>query len=91
MFNPVHTEKSMREAARGRFTFTIPIDLTKTEIKKWIEKAWPVQVVKVQTLITPGKSYRTGRNGRAYKPNIKKALVTLKAGQKIADYGTETV
>lgn len=83
MLKPIKSEKSLHDVARDRFTFAVPVGLNKTEIRSLIQKTFPVQVIKVHTQITPGKSYRTGRSGRAYRPNVKKAVVTLKAGQKI--------
>jgi len=83
MLKPIKSEKSLHEVAAGRFTFAVPIGLNKTEIRSLIQKTFPVQVIKVHTQITPGKSYRTGKKGSAYRPNVKKAVVTLKKGQKI--------
>ena len=47
-----------------------------------MESLFKVTVTDVNTLITRGKTKRMGR-GTAKKPNWKKAIVTLKAGDKI--------
>lgn len=83
MFKPVHTERSLREVSRNKYTFKVPCALNKNQIREFVEKAWPVNVIKVQTAITHGKTYRTGKVGRSQKLDTKKAVVTLKAGQKI--------
>ncbi len=86
MLKPIKSEKSMQAAGRGRFTFVVPESMTKTQIKALVQTTFPVQVVAVNTQITPGKSYRTGKRGSATKPNVKKAVVTLKKDQKIDLY-----
>ncbi len=58
------------------------------EIKKAVEQLFGVEVVKVNTTITKGKSKRFGKTlGR--RSDVKKAYVTLKAGQDVemADLG----
>lgn len=84
MLKPLRTEKSLRQAALGRYTFAADLRVNKTDIKHSVEKLFGVQVTKVQTAIMPGKSYRTGRKaGYANRSDWKKATVTVKSGQKI--------
>lgn len=64
------TEKSMLDAGRGKFTFEVAHFATKPLIKRAIETQFSVNVVKVQTATMPEKKR-------------KKAVVTLKAGQRI--------
>ena len=58
---------------------------TKDEIKAAIEKRFDVKVDSVNTLINRGKIKRV-RMVAGKKPNWKKAYITLKAGQKIAEF-----
>lgn len=84
LIKPIVTEKAMREAKMGRFTFAVGIADNKTGIKKEVGKAFGVKVVKVQTLIVPGKEYRMGKKWqKGAKSDWKKAIVTLSEGQKI--------
>ena len=64
----------------GVQVFKVDINATKLEIKKAVEKLFGVQVLKVNTTITKGKTKRFGKTlGR--RSDVKKAYVTLKAGQ----------
>lgn len=84
LIKPIVTEKAMREAKMGRFTFAVGIGDNKTGIKKEVEKAFGVKITKIQTLIVPGKEYRKGKSRNiGVKSNWKKAVVTLAEGQKI--------
>lgn len=88
MLKPIRTEKSLKEAASGKYTFTASPFTRKPEIKAWVEKAFGVNVTKVQTTIVHGKTYRAGRGGqKARHADFKKAIVTVKSGQKIDIYG----
>ena len=85
LIKPIVTEKAMREAKLGRFTFAVGIGDNKTQIKSEIEKAFGVKVVKVQTLIVPGKEYRKGKSrNMGVRSDWKKAIVTLSEGKKIS-------
>ncbi|EOW9069581.1 50S ribosomal protein L23 [Acinetobacter baumannii] len=79
---PVFSEKAqVLGDTAGVQVFKVDINATKLEIKKAVEKLFGVEVVKVNTTITKGKTKRFGRTlGR--RSDVKKAYVTLKAGQK---------
>jgi large subunit ribosomal protein L23 len=78
----IHTEKSTVDEANGKYLFWVKINSTKIQIKEAVESIYKVNVVKVNTSIFPGKSKRV-RYQLGYTPDWKKAIVTLKAGQKI--------
>ena len=81
---PVITEKSMREASMGRFTFVVAKDSTKSEIGHAVKEAFKVDAVKIQTLIVPSKEKRIFRKReKAVASAWKKAIITVKSGQKI--------
>ena len=86
---PVFSEKAqvLGEAA-GVQVFKVAINATKLEIKKAVEQLFGVQVVKVNTTITKGKTTRFGKTLRR-RSDVKNAYVTLKAGQDVqmADLG----
>ncbi|OWV13899.1 50S ribosomal protein L23 [Fibrobacter sp. UWB1] len=70
-----------------KYVFKVAKTATKTEIKDAIEKRFGVKVDSVNTLINRGKMKRV-RMGMVAgkKSNWKKAYITLKAGQKIAEF-----
>jgi len=80
---PLVTEKSMAGGAFSKYTFEVDLDANKIEIARAIEEMFPnVKVAKVNTLHVKGKRKRMrGRPG--YTPDTKKAVVTLKPGQRI--------
>lgn len=82
---PIISEKSMADAAKSRFTFRVSRRADKLAIKKEVEEKFKVNVLGVATITTKGRSTRTGkRRIEVTKQPKKKAIVTLKMGQKIA-------
>lgn len=87
IIKPVITEKSLSKAAAGWYTFAAHEASQKPVIAKAIEDLYKVDVTDVRTMIMHGKERRTGkRMKRVRRSDWKKALVRLKAGQKIDAY-----
>lgn len=84
IISPIITEKSMIDAGKGKFTFRVDKDANKFEIKKAVEKKFKVHVTNISTNTLKGKSVRTGmrRTEKKLSP-LKKAVITLKKGEKI--------
>lgn len=81
---PIITEKSMRDAGLGRFTFKVAIGANKPFIKSAIEKKFKVKVLKTFISIVKGKTDRIGvRRVEIVKTPWKKATVKLAKDQKI--------
>lgn len=81
---PMVTEKSVAAAEGGKYTFKVDPDANKIEIREAIERIYPnVHVTKVNTVSVRGKSYRLGRVKTRKRPDWKKAIVTLRPGEKI--------
>jgi len=82
---PLVTEKGMYLAeARNTYPFAVDMRATKRGIKRAIEAAFGVKVMKVHTMRMHGKPRRVGRRPRIIrKPDWKKALVTLAEGDRI--------
>ncbi|MFZ5634526.1 MAG: 50S ribosomal protein L23 [Bacillota bacterium] len=79
---PLITEKSMDLVGENKYTFIVDLNSNKIEIKKAVEELFKVKVEKVHTIRYKGRMTRVrGRIGRT--PDYKKAIVTLKAGDKI--------
>ncbi len=86
ILSPRITEKAMSKALETQYTFTVRPDATKTQIRHAVELIFKVNVVRVNTVNVRGKarSFARGRvrtSGR--RSDYKKAIVTLKSGQKI--------
>ena len=79
---PLITEKNARLQEAGKYAFEVAANATKPQIKAAIESAYKVKVTGVNIMVVKGKEKRMGR-GLYMTPDWKKALVTLKAGDKI--------
>lgn len=85
LVKPLITERSMRDAAAGKFTFQVDRFANKSEIAKEIAAVFKVHPIKVATMILKGEKKRSLRSRNiAQEADIKKAIVTLKKGEKIA-------
>lgn len=84
---PVITEKStMLKESANRFVFRVDVKANKRQIKRAIEALFEVTVLDVRTAVYRGKmSVVMNRRGRfqGYRPNWKKAYVTLAEGDTI--------
>jgi large subunit ribosomal protein L23 len=80
---PLITEKStIQKEMNNQLAFEVDRRANKIEIKKAVERIFKVQVEDVRTQNYQGKIKRLGRTlGR--RRHWKKAVVTLKPGQKI--------
>jgi large subunit ribosomal protein L23 len=79
------SEKGTRQSdLLNQYTVVADTRANKTQIRKAVQELFKVKVVKVNTLNVRGKArrQRTTQAGRA--PNWKKAIVTLKEGDKIS-------
>ena len=74
--------EEVREQGLVGLLFEVSMDANKIEIKQAIEALFSVKVVDVHTQIMRGKEKRIGRF-MGMRPNWKKAIVTLAAGNKI--------
>lgn len=79
---PIVTEKSTAQQERGRYTFEVDPRATKLQIKEAVQRAFEVDVVKVNTMNFRGKRKRFGPRF-AQKKSWKKAVVTLAPGGSI--------
>ncbi len=77
------TEKGTAQSEKeNKNTFCVAKNATKQEIKYAFEKIFKKKPVSVNTMQVGGKEKRT-RFGFGKKPDWKKAIVTLKQGDKI--------
>lgn len=84
--SPRITEKSMNSALSHQYSFVVHPRATKTQIRHAVEELFKVNVLKVNTVNVGGKRKSFARRGvrtEGSTKDYKKAVVTLKAGQKI--------
>ena len=79
---PVITEKATVLTEQNKVVFRVAMDATKDEIAAAVEELFKVRVIKVNTLITKGKTKRF-RGILGKRSDVKKAIVTLQEGQTI--------
>lgn len=83
VLTPKISEKAIYLAERGIYIFEVPTSANKIEVAKAVESAFKVNVTDVNMVIAKGKLKRFKQIlGR--RQDIKKAMVKVKAGQKIA-------
>jgi large subunit ribosomal protein L23 len=79
-----------------KYTFVVAKDASKIEIKNAVEAIYNagkkkkdslIQVTSVRTIRMVGKKRRVGQRSSGYRPDRKKAIVTLAKGQMIEDFG----
>lgn len=79
---PVLSEKAVGEMEIGKYAFYVHPKAGRGEVKDAIESVFNVEVTKINLQNLRGKLKRMGRfEGR--RPTRKKAIVTLKPGQRI--------
>lgn len=79
-----------------KYTFIVAPDANKIEIKAAVEAIYNegkkkkdelITVTSVRTIAMRGKKRRVGMRSTGYRPDRKKAIVTLAKGQMLEDYG----
>jgi len=79
-----------------KYTFIVAPDANKIEIKAAVEAIYNegkkkkdemITVTSVRTVTMKGKRRRVGMRSTGYRPDRKKAIVTLAKGQMLEDYG----
>jgi large subunit ribosomal protein L23 len=80
---PWVTEKATGLGALRQYVFSVSSAATKPEIKKAITELYKVDVVAVNVVNLPAKAKRFRGVVRSSSDGHRKAIVTLKEGQKI--------
>lgn len=82
LLRPLVTEKSTVLTGQDKYVFEVDARANKAQIREAVEIAFNVRVVDVNTMMMKGKPRRFGRKV-VNRPDWKKAIVTLVAGDKI--------
>jgi len=80
---PIITEKGTVEKEKhNKVTFEVTLRANRIDVKHAVERLFKVKVLNVNMMNVHGKKKRMGKSlGR--KPDWKKAIVTLKEGERI--------
>lgn len=79
---PIITDKATRLLENNQYSFVVDRYSDKPTIKASIEYLFDVKVIKINTCRLPRKKKRVGKYV-GWKPNYKKAIVTLSEGDVI--------
>jgi large subunit ribosomal protein L23 len=91
IIRPLVTEKSMKDVGEGIYTFAVAKSATKMQIKRALKDAFNVNVSSISTSIMKGKKKKVGVRRREVTDTIlKKAIIMLKKGERIALFEPET-
>lgn len=82
ILKPVITEKSTAGSEHNKVVFKVRMDADKKLIKEAVEAIFGVKVVKVNTLVSKGKT-KIFRGREGLRSDTKKAIVTLKEGETL--------
>jgi len=80
---PLITEKNTALQAQGKYAFEVAGEANKHQIKQAVEMAFKVKVSAVNVMTVHGKERRM-RGRQVLTQSWKKAIVSLKPGNKIA-------
>lgn len=85
LLKPVLTEKALKLAQAGVYTFLVHPRANKTEVKKLIKQLYNADVSKINVMHTPAKFKQSRRSQPATKRHEhRKMLITIK-GKKTID------
>ncbi len=83
---PLITEKSAYMSSKlNQYAFAVPVEVTRSQVKDAVEKAFDVKVLSVNTINVIAKKNRRGRSRRLEirKSAYKKAIVTVRPEDRI--------
>jgi len=83
---PVISEKSYALLDENKYTFIVRPDANKTQIKLAVAEVFGVKVTSVNIMNRQGKRLRT-KTGFGKRPDTKRAIVTVAAGDRIDIFG----
>ncbi len=83
LIRPVVTEKSTIATDLGQYAFEVAMGANKMQIKDAVELAFKVTVNDVNVMVMPPKITRRGSREIVRRSEWKKAVVTLKPGDRI--------
>jgi large subunit ribosomal protein L23 len=83
LLRPIVTEKSVMQGDLGQYTFEVDLRANKMQVKDAVETAFKVVVNDVNVMVMPAKVNRRGSRELVRRSKWKKAVVTLRPGDRI--------
>jgi len=83
LVEPHVTEKATDLESKNKYVFKVFPKTNKIEVKKAVESLYGINVINVSIINIPRKKRRVGRMRQGWRKGYKKAIVTIKQGQKI--------
>lgn len=84
LIKPVMTEKSVSQEVKNKFSFVVHDSATKVDVKNALMELYGVKVAKVNILHgLPKFRLGKGRKPMQKRATTRRAIVTLKAGEKL--------
>ncbi len=83
LLRPITSEKTVSRESRGVYTFLVKPTATKVDVKFAVKEAYGVMPVKVNMVLTDGKTVRAGK-AFGKRGGTKKAIVTLPKDARIS-------
>lgn len=82
LIRPLITEKTNAGMQENKYTFIVPLNANKVEIRQAVETIFKVKVLDVNTVRVMGKIKRMGKHA-GKRPDVKKAIVKIAPEQRI--------
>jgi large subunit ribosomal protein L23 len=83
LVRPIMTEKSVIAGESGQYTFEVDSRANKMQVKDAVQTIFKVTVLDVNMVVMPAKLARRGKREILRKGKWKKAVVSLKSGDRI--------
>lgn len=91
LLKPLISEKSMKQAKLGLYTFIISSEANKLQVAKAVADKYSVKVISVKIINSKPKIKSQRKSRSTYSTGkIKKALVQLDKGQKLAIFDAQS-
>ena len=86
ILQPILSEKSLAGAENNKYIFVVDDTANKHEVAESITNIYKVEVTKVNIVTVQAYNRLVRGRNRAHSKKFKKAIVTLKKGQKIEGF-----
>lgn len=86
LLKPVISEKTMQDVSSGKYAFVVNTKANKHQIAEEIKKIYKVKAIKINIIAKQSVEKTIKGKFKAKTKLIKKAIITLKKGQKIEGF-----
>lgn len=86
ILQPILSEKSLSGTEIGKYVFVVATDANKHQVTESMKSIYKVDVIKVNMITVQPEDKMVKGRYKAHAKGFKKAIVTLKKGQKIEGF-----